>query len=119
MLCGQRHQSKEKIMDWMTLIIVPTLVVSFGMALKMLLGFVKHPIAVMVLTVGIRAMSERFPIDGGNGVKKKKQLMVLARKWLGRWFDDEDLSLLIDGLTNQLRDTRKLLGNVESSPTTS
>lgn len=100
-------------MDWTTLLIMPVLVVGFGIALKMLIGFVKHPIAVMVLSVGIRAMSERFPVDGGNGAEKKKQLMEFARKWLGRWFDDEDLSLLIDGLTNQLRDARKLLGNEE------
>lgn len=100
-------------MDWTTLLVVPVLVVVFGIALKMLIGFVKHPIAVMVISVGIRAMSERFPVDGGNGAEKKKQLMEFARKWLGRWFDDEDLSLLIDGLTNQLRDARKLLGNEE------
>lgn len=100
-------------MDWTTLLVVPVLVVVFGIALKMLIGFVKDPIAVMVISVGIRAMSERFPVDGGNGAEKKKQLMEFARKWLGRWFDDEDLSLLIDGLTNQLRDARKLLGNEE------
>lgn len=102
-------------MDWTTLVIVPVLVVLFGIAVKLLIGFVKHPIAVMVLSVGIRAMSERFPVDGGNGAEKKRQLMEFARKWLGRWFDDEDLSLLIDGLTNQLRDARKILGNGEKA----
>lgn len=102
-------------MEWISIILVPVIIGGFGLVLNALIKYVKHPIGILVLSIGIRAMSERFPVDGGNGSEKKIQLMNWARKLLGKWFDDEDLSIMIDGLVNKLRDARKLLGNEAGS----